>query len=55
MKMICSTCDANIELSADDVLLDDRNGIQIWRVGNVAHVFHRQKQVEVAEVNEQQD
>lgn len=54
--MICSTCDADIQLSADDVLMDDRNGIQIWQVGNVAHVFHTRQQAEAVaevEVNEQ--
>jgi hypothetical protein len=56
-EMICSTCDVEMAIPTEAVLMDDRNGIQIWRFPDgVAHVFHARQQAEhVAEVPEQQD
>jgi hypothetical protein len=67
--MTCSTCDNEFNdagLQRDGVLMDDRNGVQIWRVGNIAHVFHTRRheaeaievaevKTEVTEATEQQD
>jgi hypothetical protein len=57
MSMKCTTCDGEFAtIPAGAVLLDDRNGIRIWRFPTgEAHVFHtrRHETAEVAEVAEQ--
>lgn len=61
--MTCSTCDVDFpEIPSTAILLDDRNGIQIWKFPDGAgHVFHARQQagrveaVELAEAAEQPD